>query len=85
MNNIKYIGYNKINLIPRSNRRPSYSTKLYSSWQYNQSYDCNRIQSKFDFEPSNTKSNKDNLVKEVVKITSNYNLQDENYIDSIEL
>ncbi|CAG8745387.1 6020_t:CDS:2, partial [Dentiscutata erythropus] len=31
------------------------------------------------------KSNKDDLVKEVVKITSNYNIQDENYIDSIEL
>ncbi|CAG8532599.1 11452_t:CDS:2 [Dentiscutata heterogama] len=126
MNNVKYVGYSKINLIPRSdvryvgilnninfagstiplkqvmsnnrlvpNNNPSPRRGGHLIQQnrivhgnrrsYNQSYDCNRIQSKFDFEPSNAKSNKDDFVKEVVKITPNHNLQDENYVDSIEL
>ncbi|CAG8552765.1 753_t:CDS:2 [Dentiscutata heterogama] len=126
MNNVKYVGYNKINLIPRSDvryvgilnsvnfvgstislkqvmsnnrlvlnnnplpRRGSYLIQQNhrvrgNRRNYNQSYDCNRIQSKFDFEPSNAKSNKDDLVKVVVKITPNHNLQDENFVDSTKL
>ncbi|CAG8740591.1 14268_t:CDS:2, partial [Dentiscutata heterogama] len=126
MNNVKYVGYNKINLIPRSdvryvgilnsvnfvgstislkqvmsnnclvpNNNPLSKRGSYLIQQnhrvrgnrknYNQSYDCNRIQSKFDFELSNAKSNKDDLVKMVVKITPNHNLQDENFVDSTEL
>ncbi|CAG8598104.1 15543_t:CDS:2 [Dentiscutata erythropus] len=56
---------------------------------YNQSYDRNRIpvpQSDFDFESSNAKFNKDELVKEVVKkIIPNHDLKEENCADGIEL
>lgn len=55
---------------------------------YNQSYDRNRIpvpQSDFDFESSNAKFNKDEIVKEVVKKTTpnhDHNIkEDENTID----
>ncbi|CAG8737517.1 9794_t:CDS:2, partial [Ambispora leptoticha] len=56
---------------------------------YNQSYDRNRIpvpQSDFDFESSNAKFNKDELVKEVVKkIIPNHDLKEENCADGLEL
>ncbi|CAG8767193.1 25049_t:CDS:1, partial [Racocetra persica] len=62
------------------------SSRGYVRRNYDQSYNCSRIsvvQSDFNFETSNAKCNKKNLVKEV-SITSNHDLKDKSCIDGIE-
>ncbi|CAG8565452.1 18639_t:CDS:2 [Acaulospora morrowiae] len=80
-----------------SNRLPGMGGHLVQSGRrgrgsrrsYSQSYDRSRItvpQSDFDFESSNAKFNKDELVKEVVKkIVPNHEVKEENEVEGIAL
>jgi protein LSM14 len=80
---------------PSNNRLPGMGGHLLqqnrrsrgSRRSYNQSYDRNRIpvpQSDFDFESSNAKFNKEEIVKEVVKKTHPHDQKEEEPVDGHE-